>query len=93
MAAFRAYFVDGLNLAKHSVLLELVRQVGLQEPDAETVITDRTYASKVDKDWEDSRFMGITAVPTFVMGQHKLVGAQSLESLSELVTLHGAVEK
>lgn len=93
MAAFRAYFVDGLNLAKHSVLLELVRQVGLQVPDAETVLTDRTYASKVDKDWEDSRFMGITAVPTFVMGQHKLVGAQSLESLSELVTLYGAVDK
>ncbi len=93
MAAFRAYFVDGLNLAKHSVLLELVRQVGLQVTDAETVLTDKTYASKVDKDWEDSRFMGITAVPTFVMGQHKLVGAQSLESLSELVTLYGAVEK
>ena len=93
MAAFRTYFVDGLNLAKQSVLLELVRQVGLQVADAETVLTDRTYASKVDKDWEDSRFMGITAVPTFVMGQHKLVGAQSLESLSELVTLYGAVEK
>lgn len=93
MAAFRAYFVDGLNLAKHSVLLDLVRQVGLQVADAEAVLTDRTYAAKVDKDWEDSRFMGITAVPTFVMGQHKLVGAQSLESLSELVTLYGAVEK
>jgi predicted DsbA family dithiol-disulfide isomerase len=93
MAAFRAYFVDGLNLAKHSVLLELAQHAGLQVSDAEKILTGRTYAARVDKDWDDSRFMGITAVPTFVMGRHKLTGAQSYENLSQLVTLYEAVPK
>jgi predicted DsbA family dithiol-disulfide isomerase len=91
MAAFKAYFVDGLNLAKHSVLLELAKNVDLPVNEAKKVLTDRTYAAHVDKDWEDSRFLGVTAVPTFIMGRHKLVGAQSFENLSQLVTINGAV--
>jgi predicted DsbA family dithiol-disulfide isomerase len=89
MAAFRAYFADGLNLAKRSVLLEIVESVGLSQADATEAIDTRSYREKVDKDWADSRFKGITAVPTFVMGQHKLVGAQGYEALKELVTLYG----
>jgi len=89
-AAFRAYFADGLNLAKHSVLLDLVKQVNLTVSEAECVINDRTYAARVDKDWEDAHILGITAVPTFVMGQQKLVGAQSYDTLSDFVTYNGA---
>ena len=92
-AAFRAYFADGENLAKLPVLLELIRSIGLPEEKAAEVLAGRTYKSHVDKDWEDSRFKGITAVPTFVMGQHKLVGAQSYEALCELVTLYGTVHR
>ena len=90
LAAFKAYFADGLNLAKQDVLLELVRELDLPEEAALEVMTGRTYADRVDKDWSDSRFMGITAVPTFIMGQHKLVGAQSYERLVELVSLYDA---
>jgi len=90
LAAFKAYFVDGLNLAKRAVLLDLVREVGLPVDEAEKVLTDRSYLQAVDRDWDESRLRGITAVPTFIMGQHKLVGAQQYESLSELVTRYGA---
>ena len=85
LAAFHAYFADGLNIAKIAVLLELVQQVGLPEKEALAVLTSRTYKEKVDRDWADSRFKGINAVPTFVMGEHKLVGAQSYEALESLV--------
>jgi predicted DsbA family dithiol-disulfide isomerase len=90
LAAFKAYFVDGLNLAKQAVLLDLVREVGLPVTEAEKVLTDRSYRQAVDRDWDESRLRGITAVPTFIMGQHKLVGAQQYESLSDLVTQYGA---
>ena len=89
-AAFKAYFVDGLNLAKHSVLLDLVREVELPEDEAEIVLAQRSYRSAVDRDWDESRLRGITAVPSFTMGQHKLVGSQPFESLAELVQLYGA---
>ena len=93
MAAFHAYFADGRNLAKMAVLLKLARDVGLSEKAAEEVLTSRTYRDKVDKDWADSRFKGINAVPTFVMGRHKLVGAQSYENLAELVSQYGIRKK
>ncbi len=89
MAAFHAYFADGQNLAKMDVLLRLAQDVGLSEKAAEEVLTNRTYRDKVDRDWADSRFMAINAVPTFVMGEHKLVGAQGYDALVELVTHYG----
>jgi predicted DsbA family dithiol-disulfide isomerase len=89
MAAFHAYFVDGLNLAKIPVLLELARKVGLPENEAKEILTNRSYKEHVDQDWADSRFKAINAVPTFIMQQHKLVGAQSYDALVELVTHYG----
>ncbi len=90
LAAFRAYFVDGLNLAKHSVLLGLVRESGLPEDEAERVLAERSYRQAVDRDWEESRLRGVSAVPSFIMGRHKLVGAQQYEVLAELVERYGA---
>jgi predicted DsbA family dithiol-disulfide isomerase len=92
-AAFKAYFADGLNLAKHPVLIDLARNVGLPVEEAKEILSSRAYAGNVDKDWADSRIRGVTAVPTFIMGQHKLVGAQDFESLADLVTLYGATRK
>jgi predicted DsbA family dithiol-disulfide isomerase len=93
LAAFHAYFADGLNLAKKPVLLQLVRQVGLPEQDAEKIISGRAYEHHVDRDWEDSRRKAINAVPTLVMGQHKVVGAQSYQTMTELVTHYGVSKK
>lgn len=89
-AAFRAYFVDGLNLAKRDVLLGIAESVGLNTGDAETVIEQRSFRDAVDADWELSRQQGITAVPTFIMGLDRLVGAQSHEALEKLVVKYGA---
>jgi predicted DsbA family dithiol-disulfide isomerase len=93
MAAFHAYFADGLNLAKMPVLLELARKAGLPEKEAEEILRSRAYKAKVDRDWTDSRLKSIDAVPTFVMGQHKLVGAQSYQALTELVTYYGVTTR
>ncbi len=93
LAAFKAYFADGVNLGNIAVLLEIARRLGLPEKEAAQVLTDRVYKDAVDKDWQESRFKGITAVPTFLMGQHKLVGAQNYEALVQLVSLYGAVRR
>jgi predicted DsbA family dithiol-disulfide isomerase len=93
LAAFRAYFADGLNLAKLPVLVELARAVGLPTKEAEKIVTSRAYKDKVDRDWADSRLKSVNAVPTFIMGQHKLIGAQSYEALRELVRHYGVNER
>ena len=84
-AAFSIYFADGKNLAHRKVLLELAERVGLPLLEAQKVIDTRSFAEAVDRDWNDSRSKGITAVPTFVMGPHTLVGAQPYETFVELM--------
>jgi predicted DsbA family dithiol-disulfide isomerase len=84
-AAFHAYFVDGLNLAEKPVLLDLIRRTGLDITAGEKVIDDRLFAGVVDADWDLAARKQITAVPTFVMGLEKLVGAQPYEALVKLV--------
>ena len=87
-AAFRAYFVDGLNLASKGVLLDLARSVGLDPHDAETVLDNRNFKAAVDADWQAARDQNIPAAPTFIMGSDRLVGARPYEALEKLVQKH-----
>lgn len=89
IAAFKIYFVDGYNLAEKEVLLGLVRSLGLDPEEGGKVIDQRTFKDAVDADWELSRAKGVTAVPTFFMGQDRLVGAQSYEILEKLIVKYG----
>jgi predicted DsbA family dithiol-disulfide isomerase len=84
-ALFRAYFVDGRNIGEPEVLIEVVKQLNLDEVQARNVIENRTHRAAVDADWEKSRRYGVTGVPTFVMGGRGLVGAQPYEALEALV--------
>jgi len=90
MKAFEAYFVHGRNLADHDVLIDLAVQSGLSETDAETVLTTRSFARHVDSHWQEAQKLGITAVPTFICGFNRVVGAQSYQVLSELIQAAGA---
>jgi len=82
---FQAYFAQGRNIARMEVLKDLAAGVGLKPEQAEQVLTQGRYAEAVDRDWERSHRMGITAVPTFVCDGRGLVGAQSYEALKALV--------
>ena len=51
-AAFKAYFVDGRNLARKEVVMDLIRAAGLDPDAGEKVIDGRTFAKAVDADWD-----------------------------------------
>jgi predicted DsbA family dithiol-disulfide isomerase len=84
-AVFRAYFVDGINIAKIEELASLAKTVGLSEQEAKKVLEVRTHKEAVDSDWKRSRQLGITAVPTFVINQKAAVGAQPYEVLEQFL--------
>ena len=88
LEAFKAYFVDGRNIAKQEVLLDLIKRAGLDPVEGAKIMEDRTFAPAVDSDWELSKKAGIMAVPTFMIGPDKLVGAQPYEALARLVERH-----
>ncbi len=93
IAAFRSYFADGRNIAETEVLLDLAGSVGLSREDAEGILADRTYREAVDADWERSRSLGVTAVPTFLTDGSRLVGAQPYEPLERMVVGAGAKKR
>ncbi len=88
-AVFRTYFVDGKNIAKTDVLMGLVKAVGLPENEAGEALQMRVFKEAVDSDWDLAHRMGISAVPTFVLNQQTLVGAQPYEVLEQFLRENG----
>ncbi len=88
-AVFKAYFADGLNIARIPVLVELAESVGLKG--VEDVLAAGTFKEAVDRDWKYSRTCVITAVPTFVANGRRLVGAQPYNVLEQIVKGPGPV--
>ena len=84
-AVFRAYFVNGQNIGKTSILVELAESIHLNGKDTQKIIQDRTYKDAVDLDWKRSYELGVTAVPTFLLNNQRLVGAQNFETLEKLL--------
>ena len=85
MAAFKAYFADGLNIGLQSTLVALGTSVGLSAEQVRDVLEKRTFKESVDKDWLRSYQLGVTAVPTFMIDGVSLVGAQPYDKLVELM--------
>jgi predicted DsbA family dithiol-disulfide isomerase len=93
LAAFKAYFADGLNIGRQSTLLELGASVGLSAEQVLEVLEKRTFEEAVDKDWMRSYQLGVKAVPTFMIKGMSLVGAQPYEKLVQLVEGSGVVKR
>jgi predicted DsbA family dithiol-disulfide isomerase len=91
-AVFRAYFVDGKNIASADVLAGLAHSLGLSEKAAREVLQTRAFREAVDADWALAGSMGISAVPTFVLDHQTAVGAQPYEVLEKFL-LDGGVSR
>jgi predicted DsbA family dithiol-disulfide isomerase len=92
-AVFRAYYEEGKNIGKVDVLIDLARAVGLRENEAKSVLESRTYREAVDSDWAKCRTLNVTAVPTFVVNDQRVVGAQPYAVLEEFVKGQGAKKR
>ena len=93
MAAFRAYFADGLNIGLQSTLVDLGASVGLSEGQVLEVLEKRTFEEAVDQDWMRSYQLGVKAVPTFMINGMSLVGAQPYEKLVQLMEGSGVAKR
>ena len=84
-ALYRAYFVENQNIAEVDVLLNLVRQAGLDEVKAQEVLTNRLMSPTIDQHWQRAQSMGLSGVPTFVCDELFVVGHQQFEVLMRFV--------
>jgi predicted DsbA family dithiol-disulfide isomerase len=85
-AVFEAYFADGRNIALLPVLLGIVADIGGDPEEARRALEEGRFKTAVDQDWQRSRSMGITAVPTFVNNGRHLVGAQHYQDLARFIS-------
>jgi predicted DsbA family dithiol-disulfide isomerase len=84
-AVFRAYFVDAKNIGKADAVIEVATTLGLPAEEAKRVLDSRRYRSAVDADWSRAGALGITAVPTFILNQGRVTGAQPYDALEKFV--------
>jgi len=92
-AIFRAYFVDALNISSIPVLAELASSAGLSSEEASGILQTRAFRSAVDSDWELSAKLRITAVPTVILNQSRIVGAYPYEEFVQLMDSNGVKKR
>ena len=92
-ALYRAYFVEGVNLAKVDELVRIAESLDLSGDEAREVVETRAEREAVDLDWARARQLGVTGVPTFLSDNKAVVGAQPYEMLEALVTRAGATKR
>ena len=88
---FRAFFVAAKNIGDREVLADIAKQLGLPSDEAMEALVSRRFKESVDEDWRRCAQFGVTAVPTFVIGDYGLVGAQPYEELERLVSKASAL--
>jgi len=84
-AIYRAYFVDGINIALIDELALIVDSIGLSSVEARKVIETGSFAAAVDADWQLSRELRVTAVPTHIYEGKRLAGFGAYEDFERLI--------
>lgn len=79
---FSAYFTEGKNINEINVLVEEAVVIGLDKKDVEHMLTTQQYATLVRQEASKWLQRGIQSVPTFVVGNQGVAGAQDPETLA-----------
>ncbi|HVA83819.1 MAG TPA: DsbA family protein [Candidatus Binataceae bacterium] len=82
---FRAYFTEGLNIGKRDVLLDLGAEIGLDRAALGEALDSGKYAMRIKNNAMSANQKGISGVPTFLVGDWPLVGAQSEDAMRRVL--------
>jgi len=85
LAVYRAFFVEGRNIALVDELAPIAEAVGLPGNEARAVLAAGSLAAAVDADWQRARELGVTAVPTHLCAGRRLVGFSPWEDFVRLI--------
>ena len=85
LAVYRAFFVEGRNIAQADELVRIAEAVGLLGDEARAVLTAGSFAAAVDADWQRAGELGVTAVPTHLCAGKRLAGFSSYDDFVRLI--------
>lgn len=87
-SVYRAYFVEGRNIALLEEVLSIAQRAGVPGDEARRALEEGLYAREVDEDWRRSRLLGVSGVPAFLYNKKVLVGFRPYQDLVSLLE-HG----
>lgn len=73
---YEAQFIKSKNIADPDVLTEIAREAGLDAADFMAALEERRLKEAVEVDLAEAKKLQVMAVPTFFIGDTRLVGAQ-----------------
>lgn len=91
--AMQAHWKDGKDLENDRDLSELATGAGLDPDAAIEAASSLEYLRRVDALREESYAMGITGIPTFIIGNQRVVGCQPYEVIADAARKAGALPR
>ncbi|APD86523.1 disulfide bond formation protein DsbA [Alteromonas sp. Mex14] len=86
LSLFKAYFTDGKDVNDQTVLVEIADAIGLDGGEVKEVLQNGKYAQAVREEEATWMQRGIQSVPTFVIGNQGIAGAQEPATLAAFIT-------
>jgi len=92
-AAMEAHWRRGEDLEDRAVLAACATEAGLDGAAAAKAADDPTYQARVDAMGTEARRARVTGIPTFLLGQRRVVGCQPYEVLAAAAEAEGATRR
>jgi predicted DsbA family dithiol-disulfide isomerase len=92
-AAMNAHWREGRDLEDDAVLADLARGAGLDPERAVAAASDPVYVARVDAMGSEAARAGVTGIPTFFIGDRKVVGCQPYEVVAAQAEAAGALRR
>jgi predicted DsbA family dithiol-disulfide isomerase len=76
LAVFKAYWEDGKNIGIRSILRGIAESCGLDGDEVEHLLDEAHYSKEIDRQNEEAKVLGISAIPAYIIGEQLIEGAQ-----------------
>jgi predicted DsbA family dithiol-disulfide isomerase len=80
---FRAYWEDGDDIGDIEVLCDIIEKIGLDSEKAREFLKKKKGSETLDRFLLEAKAWGIDSVPTFIIGEIKIEGAQPYELIKK----------
>lgn len=85
---FCSYFDEGKDIGRKDVLLEIAEKIGLNKAELIAYLNSPEAKERVNNSSRGAIDSGINGVPTFIIGNEVVVGAQPTDTLRMVILRH-----
>ena len=84
-ACYRAFWENGADLGKLSVLQNIGEQVGIDAQEMKNILDTNHYTTQTREQYNEALSIGVSGIPSFIIGGYFFSGAQPYEIFKKVV--------